>query len=45
MSTPQPQQHQILNPLSNAKDGTHNLIVPSQIRFRCAMTGTPVLGS
>ena len=26
-------QHQILNPLSGAKDGTHNLTVPSWIRF------------
>ena len=25
-------QHRILNPLSKARDGTHNLMVPSQIR-------------
>ena len=37
------QQHRILNPLSEARDQTHNLMVPSQIRFRCAMTGTPSL--
>ena len=28
-------------PLSGARDRTHNLRVPSWIRFRCAMTGTP----
>ena len=37
------QQHQILNPLSEARDCTHNLMVPSQIRFRNAVRGTPVL--
>ena len=26
------QQHQILNPLSKARDQTHNLMVPSRIR-------------
>ena len=32
----------ILNPLViEARDGTWNLMVPSQIRFRCATTGTP----
>ena len=31
----------ILNPLSEARDRTHNLMDPSQIRFCCAMTGTP----
>ena len=31
----------ILNPLSEARDGTHNLMVPSQIRFHCATKGTP----
>ena len=36
-------QHQILNPPSEAKDGTQNLLVLSQIRFRCAKTGTPKL--
>ena len=39
--TPQLQQHQIPNPPSNARDRTCNLIVPSQIRFRCAMMRTP----
>ena len=34
-------QRQILNPLSEGKDRTRNLMVPSQIRFRCTMTGTP----
>ena len=33
----------LLNPLSKARDRTHNLMVPSQIRFRCTMTGTPTL--
>ena len=33
--------HQILNPLSKARDRTHNLMVSSQICFCCAMTGTP----
>ena len=35
------QQHQILSPPSKARDQTHNLIVPSQIHFRCTTTGTP----
>ena len=34
-------QCQILNPLSEARDWTHNLKVPSQICFRWATTGTP----
>ena len=34
------QQHQILNPPSEARDGTRNLMVPSGIHFRCATTGT-----
>jgi len=34
-------QCQILNPLSEARDGTCNLMVPNQIHFRCAMMGTP----
>ena len=34
-------QHWILNPLSKAGDQTRDLMVPSGIRFRCAMTGTP----
>jgi len=39
-------QHQILNPLSEARDRTRNLIVPSQIHFfRCTPTGTPSLSS
>ena len=33
-------QCQILNPLSEARDWTHDLKVPSQIHFHCAMTGT-----
>ena len=37
------QQHQILNPLSEARDQTRNLMVPSQIRFPCATMGTPRL--
>ena len=31
----------ILNPLSEARYQTHNLMLPSQIHFCCAMTGTP----
>ena len=38
-----PQQCQILNPLSEARDQTSNLMVPSWIRFCCTMTGTPDL--
>ena len=34
-------QRRILNALSETRDGTHNLMVPSQICFHCAMTGTP----
>ena len=34
------QQCRILNPLSEARDQTLNLRVPSQIRFCCAMMGT-----
>ena len=34
-------QRQILNPLREARDQTLNLMVPSQIRFLCATTGTP----
>ena len=30
----------ILNPVSEARGWTCNLMVPSRIRFRCAMTGT-----
>ena len=36
-------QCQILNPLSKARDQTHNLVLPSQIRYCCASTGTPHL--
>ena len=34
-------QHQILNPLSEARDRTGNLMVPGQIHFCCTTTGTP----
>ena len=34
------QQCQILNPLSKVRDRTCNLIIPSRIRFYCAMMGT-----
>ena len=34
-------QSQILNPLNEARDRTRNLMVPSQIHFHCATTGTP----
>ena len=37
------QQRWILNPLSEARDRTCNLIVPSQICFCCAMTVTPIV--
>ena len=33
-------QHRICNPPSEARDETCNLMVPSQIRFHCVMTGT-----
>ena len=36
-------QHWILNPLSEARNRTCNLMVPSRIHFLCAMTGTPIL--
>ena len=35
--------HWILNPLSEARDQTRNLVVPSQICLRCATTATPAL--
>ena len=34
-------QRWILDQLSEARDGTRNLLVPSRIHFHCAMTGTP----
>ena len=34
-------QYRILNWLSEARDRTRNLMVPSWIRFCCATTGTP----
>ena len=37
-------QRLILNPLSEARDRTHNLMVPSQIHFHWAMMGTPPSG-
>ena len=37
------QQLWILIPLSEARDRTRNLMVPGQICFRCATTGTPKL--
>ena len=35
------QQHQILNPLSKARDRTLNLMIPSRICFCFTTTGTP----
>ena len=35
-------QHQILNPLSEARDQTHNLVVPNWIHFHCATMGIPL---
>ena len=35
------QQCWILNLLSKARDQTRNVMVPSQICFRCATMGTP----
>ena len=34
-------QHQILNPLSEARDRTRHPMVPSWIRFCCATRGPP----
>ena len=34
-------QHQILNPLSKARDQTCNLMVHSRVLFCCSMMGTP----
>ena len=33
-------QRWILNPLSEARDQNHNLMVPSRIWFHCTMAGT-----
>ena len=38
---PTSQQHWIINPLSEARDRTHNLMVPHRIHFCCTTTGTP----
>ena len=35
-------RHRILNPVSEVRDRTCNLMVPSQIHFYCAMMGTLV---
>ena len=40
---PTPQLMATLNPLSTARDGTHDLTVPSQIHFRCTVTGSALL--
>ena len=37
------EQRWILNPLSEARDQSRNLMVPSQISFCCATKGTPRL--
>ena len=45
-ATPDPSrgwQRRILNPLSKARDGTCNLMVPSRIRFSCTTKGTHLL--
>ena len=34
------QQHQILNPQSEARDRTHNFMVPSRIPLYCVIMGT-----
>ena len=36
-------QHQLLNPLNEARDSICNIMVPSQIHFQCATTGTPTI--
>ena len=36
-------QHQILNPLTEARDQTHTLMDTSQVRYGCARTETPFL--
>ena len=35
-------QCRVLNPLSVARDGTHNPMVAGWIRFHCAKMGTPI---
>ena len=35
-------QRRIVNPLSKGRDQTGNLMVPSRIRFCCAMMRTPI---
>ena len=37
------QRHQILSPLSKARDGKHILMVISQVHYHWATVGTPVL--
>ena len=37
-------QRWILDPLSEARDGTHSLVVSSRICFCCATMGTPIFG-
>jgi len=39
------QQRRILNPWSEARDQTRNLMVPSQIRFCCTTMETPLIPS
>ena len=38
-------QRWILNPLSKVRDRTYNFMVPSRVRFYCAMRGTPGLSN
>ena len=38
-------QHQILNPMSEARDLARNLMVPSQINFCCTTMGTPSINN
>ena len=40
--TPQPQQHRILNPLSEARDRTQVFMSTIPVRYCLAMKGTPV---
>ena len=39
--TAQQQQHQILDPLSKARDQTRVFMDTSQVHFHCTTTGTP----